>query len=87
MEPGQRIREEVVLRIPDCAPTRYTDVVAIVEYPYAPGQKEVFSQPIQVPIVSSGMCPSETGYDRTIVEILEVQDSLSNSQRAVCMRL
>ncbi|MBR9700797.1 hypothetical protein GOV11_02945 [Candidatus Woesearchaeota archaeon] len=74
IKPGERRKEEVVLRVPECAPTRFVDVVAIVEYPFAPGQAEIFSQNVKVPIVSSGLCSQEPGIDKTIVDILEIQD-------------
>jgi hypothetical protein len=74
IQPGERVRRELVLRAPDCAPLRFTDIVAIAEYPYAPGQKEVFSQPVKVPFVSGGTCAAETGSDKTVVNILEIQD-------------
>ena len=74
IQPGERITKELLVRIPDCAPTKYTDVVIIAEYSYAPGQKEVFSQALKVPIVSSGLCAQETGGDKTIINILDIQD-------------
>jgi hypothetical protein len=72
--PGDRSRTELVMRVPDCAKPTFTDVAAIVEYPFAPGQKEVFSQAIKVPVVASGLCSADAGVDKTIVNILDVQD-------------
>ena len=72
--PGERVRKELVMRVPDCAPTTFTDVAVMAEYPFSPGQKEVFSQALKVPIVSGGTCSKETGSDKTVVDILEVQD-------------
>ncbi len=74
--PGERASVELVMRVPDCAPLAFTDVVAIAEYPFAPGQKEVFYAPLKVPIVESGKCPYMNTIDRTIVDILDIQDVL-----------
>jgi hypothetical protein len=74
IQPGERVKRELLVRIPECAPLRFTDVVIIAEYPFAPGQKEVFSQALKVPIVSGGTCAAETGSDKTIVNVLEIQD-------------
>lgn len=73
INPGERVSTELLVRIPECAPAKPTDVVAYVTYPFAPGQQEVFSIPIKVPIVPSGTCAAEVG-DKTIVNILEIQD-------------
>lgn len=72
--PGERQSRELLVRVPECAPLRLTDIVIIAEYPFAPGQKEVFSQALKAPVVSGGTCAGETGSDKTIVNILEVQD-------------
>jgi hypothetical protein len=72
--PGERLRKELIMRVPDCAPAKFTDVAVMAEYPFSPGQKEVFSQVVKVPVVSGGTCSQETGSDKTVVTIMEVQD-------------
>jgi hypothetical protein len=72
--PGERIRAELVMRVPECAPTRSTQFVAIAEYPYAPGQNEIFSQGVRAAIASSGLCGGIETSDKTIVDIMELQD-------------
>lgn len=74
IHPGERVRRELITRIPECAPARFTDVVVIAEYPFSPGQKEVFSQPVRVPVMASGLCAADAGADRTVVNIIELQD-------------
>jgi hypothetical protein len=74
IQPGQRISTELLVRIPECAQARPTDIVIIAEYPFAPGQKEVFSQALKAMVVPGGTCAQETGSDKTVVNILEVQD-------------
>jgi hypothetical protein len=74
--PGERKVEELLLRIPECAPARFTDFVVIAEYPYAPGQKEVFSNAVRVPVIPNGQCGTDPGADLTVVDIIELQDVL-----------
>ncbi|MDD9953855.1 MAG: hypothetical protein OXR66_05980 [Candidatus Woesearchaeota archaeon] len=74
LEPGERRLVELLLKVPDCAPTRYTDVVGFVEYPYSASRKEAFAASLQVPVQSTGICPSEHGDEKTVVTILETQD-------------
>lgn len=74
VRPGERIVEEVLLRIPECAPSTLTDFVAIVEYPFAPSEKEIFSRAVRVPVTMSGTCPHDPGNELTIVDITELQD-------------
>ncbi|HIH24405.1 TPA: hypothetical protein HA251_05195 [Candidatus Woesearchaeota archaeon] len=74
INPGERTLRELVVRIPDCAPLKLTDVVVIVEYPYAPGQKEAFSQAIKVPVVPGETCAGGVIDDKTVVNIIEMQD-------------
>jgi hypothetical protein len=74
IQPGERVLREIVVRVPDCAPTRMTDVVAIVEYPFAPGQQEEFHQAVKVPVVSGESCTQGTIDDKTVVNIIEMQD-------------
>jgi hypothetical protein len=74
INPGERVKRELLVRIPECAPQTFTDIVVMAEYPFSPGQKEVFSQAIKAPVVSGGTCAGETGSDKTIVNILEIQD-------------
>lgn len=74
LEPGSRVLKDLVTRIPECAKQRLTDIVAIVEYPIGPSQKEIFAQPLKIPVLPSGQCASEVGPERTIVNIIELQD-------------
>ncbi len=74
IDAGQRVFSDMLVRIPECAPPRDTDVVVIVEYPLEPGVKEVFSNSVRVPIRKSGLCPLDPGEDLTVVDILEIQD-------------
>lgn len=72
--PGERAKRELLVRIPECAATRYTDIAIYAEYPFAPGQSEVFQQHLKVPVVSGGTCSQDPGADTTVVNILEIQD-------------
>lgn len=74
VRPGERTVQEVLLRIPVCAPPQLTEFVAIAEYPVAPGEKEVFSNVLTVPVRQSGACPHDPGSSRTVVDIVELQD-------------
>lgn len=72
--PGQRLQTELLLRVPECAPPVLTDIVVYAEYPVAPGQKEVFSRALRVPVVPSGLCSLDPGQELTVVDIIELQD-------------
>jgi hypothetical protein len=72
IQPGERRRAELVMRVPECARVRPADFVAIAEYPFAPGQSETFSQSVNVNIAASGLCGPQS--DQTSVNILEWQD-------------
>ena len=74
INPGERIQREVVVRVPECAPLKLTDVVIYVEYPFAPGQKEVFTRALKVPVVPSGTCAGGEKDDKTVINIIEMQD-------------
>jgi hypothetical protein len=74
IKPGERITREIVVRIPDCAPTKLTDVAVMVDYPFAPGQKEVFNQLLKVPVVQGQTCTGGVVDDTTVVNIIEMQD-------------
>jgi hypothetical protein len=75
INPGERVRRELIMRVPECAATKPTDFVIIAEYPFAPGEREVFSQAVQVAVHPSGLCEAvEQKNDKTFVEILELQD-------------
>lgn len=74
INPGERVLRELVVRVPDCAPPKFTDVVVMIEYPYAPGQKEVFSQAVKVPVVPGETCAGGVIDDKTVVNIIEMQD-------------
>jgi hypothetical protein len=71
---GERIRRELVMRVPECAAIKPVDVAIIAEYPVALDQKEVFSHLLRLPIQESGQCSKDPQNDRTTVEILELQD-------------
>jgi len=73
IDSGERKSVELVMRIPECAPLRPVDLVVLAEYPFAPGQKEVFNVPLRVGIVPSGSCEKVID-DKTVVNIMEVQD-------------
>lgn len=73
--PGMSGYEEAILRIPDCAYPGEHRVDVTVEYPYAAGHKEVLIASAMIAVDVSGACPMEpTSKDKTIVEILEIQD-------------
>jgi hypothetical protein len=72
--PGERVSKELLLRVPECAKPGPTDIAVIAEYPFAPGQNEVFSQAVSAEVVPSGTCSQDPGSDTTVVNILEVQD-------------
>ncbi len=74
IQPGERLLDDLLVRIPECAPLLPTDVVVTAEYPVAPGQEEVFSGALRVPIVSSGTCTHGVGDELTVVDIVELQD-------------
>jgi len=75
LDAGRIATVELVTRLPDCAPTRATDIVAIVEHQYGVRQTEVFSQPVRVAVVASGLCGETTpNAGRTTVDIIEAQD-------------
>ncbi len=71
---GERLSREIVVRIPECAPTKLTDVVVYVEYPFAPGQQEIFSHALKVPVMPGDTCATGVVDDKTVVNILELQD-------------
>ena len=75
IDAGRIASRELVTRIPECAPLRPTDVVAIVEHQYGPREIEVFTAPARVLVAPSGQCAQDNpGVDRTIVDIIEAQD-------------
>jgi hypothetical protein len=73
--PGMSAYEEAILRIPACAYPGEHRVDVTIEYPYAAGRKEVLIESAMIAVDVSGSCPTEpTSSDKTIVEILEIQD-------------
>jgi len=74
LAPGMSAYEEAILRIPVCAYPGEHRVDVTVEYPYAAGRKEVLIASAIIAVETSGSCPTATNDDKTIVEILEIQD-------------
>lgn len=74
--PGERLQKELVMKVPDCAKLAPVDIVAIAEYPFAPGQKEVFSHVVRSHVIDGGACSGGEGGgpQRSVVDIAELQD-------------